>query len=112
MGTINKLHVSTRTFAGTADTIQILPFNPDRSYLAFYAKTGAPVITIGNGVEIPLTAGQLWEPLVAFTNSISHSGAGTDLAVMTSGEPEATYPLGYMTYALNYDSHTLTYTGV
>ena len=105
------INVQIRVFNGSADKIQILPYNPDRRYIAFYAKTGAPVLSIGDTALYTMSAGQLWEPRIAFTNAISLTGAGTVLHVITSGEVEASYPLLYMTYALNYGSHTLTYTG-
>lgn len=107
---LQKINIETRVFTGSADKIQILPFNPDRRYIAFYAKTGAPVVTIGD-IAVTMSAGQLWEPRVAFTNAINLTGAGTVLDVFTSGETQVSYPLLYDTYALNYDSHTLTYTG-
>lgn len=107
---LSMINVQTRIFSGSADKIQILPYNPDRRYIAFYAKTGAPVVTIGD-IAVTMSAGQLWEPRVAFTNAISLTGANTVLNVLTSGEVEASYPLLYMTYALNYGTHTLTYTG-
>lgn len=108
---LSMINVQTRVFSGSADKIQILPTNPDRRYLAFYAKTGAPVLSIGDTAIYTMSAGQLWEPRIAFTNAISLTGASTVLHVLTSGEVEASYPLLYMTYALNYASHTLTYTG-
>lgn len=105
-----KINIQTRVFSGSADKVQILPYNPDRGYVAFYAKAGAPIVTIGD-IAVTMSAGQLWEPRVAFTNAVSLTGTSTILNVFTSGEPEASYPLLYMTYALTYRTHTLTYTG-
>lgn len=107
---MERLNVSTNVFNGSADATLVLPANPDRTYIALYAKTGAPSITLGgSSVAIAMSAGQLWEPPVAFTNSLTLTGAGTVLAVMSSGEPNAKFPMLYKTYALTYGSYNLTY---
>ena len=97
-------------FTGFAAPYQILPANPDRDYICFYAKTGAPVVTI-DGMAVTLSAGAIWEPRVAFTNAITLTGASTELDVFSSGDiPQ--FSLSYGGYTLTYGSYPLTYPGV
>lgn len=107
---MQRANVETLSFTGSADKTTILPFNPNRGYLALYAHTGTSYITVGDSeLAIKLAEGIWWEPDVVIINKIQHLGTGTKLLVLSSGDADVNYPLLYDTYALTYDSRTLTY---
>jgi len=107
---MDRLLVDVLEFAGTSSSIEVLPQNFTRSYLAFYVSGATGYITLGdNALEFQLGVGTLWEPEVAFTNSIKFRGAGSTLRVLTSGDYVANYLLTYKTYNLTYGTYALTY---
>lgn len=97
-------------FTGFTAPYTILDANPDRDYICFYAKTGAPVVTI-DGIAVSLSAGAIWEPRVAFTNAVTLTGASTELDVFSSGD-KPNFSLSYAGYSLTYGAYPLTYPGV
>ncbi len=107
---MDRLMVDVLEFTGTSSSIEILPQNFTRSYLAFYVSGATGYITLGdNTFEIQLGVGTFWEPGVAFTNLIKLKGVGSTLKVLTSGDYVANYALTYKTYDLTYGTYGLTY---
>ena len=112
---MKKTNTPAISFIGTADSIRIYESNPDRSYLCFYAVSGACSIAIGEGtfdeVAITLAEGDMWEPRIALTNSIWFKGNGSKLAVIAANDTPVTinFPLTYENFNITYNSNTLLY---
>lgn len=97
---------------GSADPIEVAYYDDFRHYIMLYAQLGTCYFTIGDydsKVEIALTEGHSYEPIIMPRNQIWYRGAGSKLVVVEDKGNFEAYGITYEGIPVFVPNSTSTY---